>query len=140
MRLILAFIILMSLGCKKDKDPVVADKSVTELLTQKTWILAAAGFDDNKNDVLDDNENTIQDCQKDNSFLFNPNGTGQSSDNQLLCSGVEDSQFSWSLINSDTELLLEGERIFVKRLNENEMILSPNLPGLTVSFFMIYKH
>jgi hypothetical protein len=138
-RIITVILIALLAGCKKDKEPVVDEKTATELLTGQKWILAAAGFDDNKNGILDSNENTIKDCEKDNSYFFNVNGTGEYRDNQLLCGGVEENDFEWQLINNNTELVIDQQSIFIKRLDKDEMFLSPNTPWLNVPFMIIYN-
>lgn len=139
-KLVIAGLFSMIVSCKKENDKIAGQKSVTELLTQKEWILTAAGFDDNKNGVLDDMENSIQDCQEDNSYTFNIGGTGAALDNAVSCGTPVNNNFDWKLLHNDTKLEIESEPMFILRLNENELILSPDTPWLTVNFVMVYRH
>ena len=135
--LLAAFI--FAAGCKKGDDKV-AEKAPGQLLTQKEWILEATGFDDNKNGILDSSENNIQDCQKDNSYVFNQSGAGHSFDNTLLCGGQETIDFNWQLLNNGAAIKINDQLMYLLKLNEEELILSPDLPVLTVSFIMICRH
>ncbi len=139
-RIILAIIIVMATGCKKEKTDQAGKKTAAELLTQKEWILTGTGFDDNKNGVLDDTENTIQDCQKDNSYFFYSNGTGSSLDNIVSCGSPVNTDFTWQFLQNDTKLLILTEQLFVLQLDEEKLVLNPDLPGLAVKFMMQYKH
>jgi hypothetical protein len=130
----------MITGCKKYNDNKAGDKkSPTELLTQKIWKITSAGFDDNNNGVLDPTENTIESCQQDNTYIFNPSGTGAVFDNAITCGNPVNSNFSWKFLNNEKEMELELQRLFILRLNENEMILNPDLP-LTVKYMLVYGH
>jgi hypothetical protein len=140
MKVVLIAMLALIVSCKKEKDSVAEKKSAAQLLTQEEWILNAAGFDDNKNGVLEPAENSIQDCQKDNSYIFNMAGTGAALDNTVTCGGPVNNNFEWRLLNNDTELEIEFERILILRLNENELILNPVLPGLAINFMMVYRH
>ena len=140
MRFYMALLLLFFMGCKKDKAPLGKEKPRAELLTQTTWVLAGSGFDDNQNGLLDSVENATTECQKDNSYLYNSNGTGVVNDNQLSCGGAGRIDFYWQLINNDTEIKFDFQSMFVKELTKDKMILSPNLPWLTVPFIIVYKH
>jgi hypothetical protein len=136
----LACMLVLLMSCEKDRDNADEKKTATQLLTKKEWILTGAGFDDNNNGVLDPSENTIQDCQKDNSYIFKPTGTGSLHDNALSCGVPVNNNFNWRFLNNETQIEIVTEKLFVFRLNENEMILSPDLPNLTVDYILTYRH
>jgi hypothetical protein len=140
LKLILVSLFVITMSCKKGREETNKGKSTAELLTQKEWILTATGFDGNNNGVLDASENTIQDCYKDNSYIFHTEGAGFTYDNSLSCGGSPSNQFNWKLLDNDTKLEIGSEHILILQLNENEMVLNPQLPGLAVKFFMIYRH
>lgn len=142
MRIILILYGMLALmaGCQKGNNNLPENKSATELLTQKPWILTAHGFDDNLNDVLDSSENSIQDCQKDDSYNYQDNGTGVYSDNILSCGGNGSYSFNWQFLNNDTELKIGFEKFTFLRMNETDMILSSLTPGLITKYILVYRH
>ena len=73
-RIILITIIGISISCRKEE----TDKnlSVVELLTQKPWVLTSYGTDENGNGLIDAAEESIEDCQKDNTWFYYADGTG----------------------------------------------------------------
>lgn len=137
---ILALLAIVIMGCDKEKTDLAQKKTAAQMLTQKEWILKGAGFDDNKNGILDDTENTIQECQKDNSYIFYSNGTGSSLDNILSCGSPVNTDFTWQFLQNDTKLLILTEQLFILQLDEEKLVLNPDLPGLEVKFIMQYKH
>ena len=136
----LAGVLALCISCKKDSDSPLPGKSVIQLLTQKEWILQAVGFDDNKNNILDDHENTITDCQKDNSYIFNISGSAKALDNALHCGSSVNNEFNWTLINNNTTLEIPPAQMQISKLDENDLVLIPDIPGLTVNFILIYGH
>lgn len=140
-RFILIGLLALIVSCKKDKEETGSDeKSATQLLTQKEWVLNAHGFDDNKNGVLDPEENVIKDCQRDNSYVFKTDGNGSSFDNAMRCEGPEKTDFAWKLLNNDSKLEISFEKLSILRLNENDLALSPDIEWLTVQYILVYKH
>lgn len=137
---ILALLAIVIMGCDKEKTDLAQKKTAAQMLTQKEWILTGAGFDDNKNGILDDTENTIQECQKDNTYIFYSNGTGSSLDNILSCGSPVNNDFTWQFLQNDTKLLILTEQLFILQLDEEKLVLNPDLPGLEVKFIMQYKH
>lgn len=137
---ILALLAIVVMGCDKEKTDLAQKKTAAQMLTQKEWTLTGAGFDDNKNGILDDTENTIQECQKDNSYIFYSNGTGSSLDNILSCGSPVNTDFTWQFLQNDTKLLILTEQLFILQLDGEKLVLNPDLPGLEVKFMMQYKH
>jgi hypothetical protein len=109
-----------------------------ELLTQKEWKLAATGFDDNNNTVLDDSENSIEDVYRGNSYFFDEEGRGAVYDNFLSCDGSPSNQFNWRLIDN-SKLEVGADQYSILRLTENELVLSPDITSLKVKFIMVYR-
>lgn len=131
--------LLFFAGCNKDKVNKEGTKSPTQLLTGQQWLLSKAGFDDNNNGVVDDDENILAECQKDDTYIFNGTGTGSIQDNGVTCAPPSASDFSWKFLNNEKELQINFQKYFVFRLNENELMLSPDLP-LGTSFILAYRH
>lgn len=138
-KLTIAVLLILIVSCKKERTDQDKTKSVTELLTQKEWILVSHGFDDNNNNLVDDVENITKDCEKDNSYIFNIAGTGSVFDNALVCGGPVKSDFQWTLL-SDTMVEIGFEKFSILQLNETELVFSPDLPWLTSKYILVYKH
>jgi hypothetical protein len=139
-KIVLAGLLVFIVSCQKENNTSVKKKSATELLTQKAWVLTTHGFDDNNNGVIDPTENLIRDCEKDNSYVFKNTGIATVFENTISCGGSDQSDFDWKLLNGDTKLLTEFETSSILRLDENELILNPDFPGLNVKYFLFYRH
>lgn len=116
--------------------------SIVELLTQKEWILTSYGYDDNKNGVIDPSEESARDCEKDNSYLFKPNGTGNVYDNALTCgNGITDHTFNWTFINNETGLDFVFGIANILTLNENDLVVYYEIgSGDVTKFIMRFRH
>ena len=140
--ILLLIAIAVTPGCKKyneaNSDPVtstgVGTKAPKEILTEKPWRLLSYGFDSNKNGVVDTNEESIRDCEKDNIYTFNNDGSGLFAENAMICDGNKTmNQFAWTLSNSDTVLdfyygkahvlQLTADTLFIANTNINEVKL-----------------
>ena len=129
---------LMLTACKREKNTEAAPSPVS-LLTQKQWILSGQGFDSDKNGRLDEFENMIQDCQKDNTYIFHPQGTGNYFDNSNTCNTDMNGDFNWRFTDNYSILEIDFEKLDVRKLTGTEMILQPQIPALTEPFLLIYK-
>jgi hypothetical protein len=135
--LLSGLIFLMS--CSKDNDNIAGKKTPAQLLTQQQWLLLTAGFDDNKNGVVDGQENILDECQKGNIYTFNIAGSGTIHDIAAACTPTIIPDFSWSFSQEDKKLKISFLEYSVFRLNESELIISPDLP-LDRTFIMTYGH
>ena len=140
MRIIIFGILTLIAGCTKEPGTKIDGKAAAGLLTQKEWLLTAHGIDDNNNGMIDENENLIQDCQKDNSYKFNPAGMGTYSDNAISCGGENQLEFSWKLLDNNKELEISFERLTILRLDEYYLILKPQSQGGVENYFLVYRH
>ena len=133
--------LMFFISCSKDNDVNKEQpKSPAQLLTQKQWLLTRAGFNDNNNGLVDDGENIIDACQKDNIYTFSNTGSGSIIDNGEVCAPpTPPSEFSWKFLNGDKEVEIGFQKYFIKRLNENELMISPDLP-LNGTFIVAYRH
>jgi hypothetical protein len=138
MRLLFIALILATVACKKNKTTTGEENSTTELLTKKAWILHSVGFDDNNNKLIDISENQILDCQKDNSYQFLLSGKGTIAENAVSCNPSSNNNFDWTLVG-DTVLNIGFQPTVILTLNETEMLLQPDIPGLAVKFLMYYR-
>lgn len=141
-RLMILAILALNTACKKENTAI--QKSAVELLTQKEWILSGYGFDDNKNGVIDNAEESIRDCEKDNTSLFRTNGTGGQFDNTLSCgNGISEQSFTWKFIKGEKALDFTTGIADILKLDENELIIYHDLTdvnGQFARFMVLYTH
>jgi hypothetical protein len=118
--------------------------SVAELLTQKPWILTSYGTDANENGLIDAGEESIKDCQKDNTWHYYMDGTGSFEDNFLSCAnGIDQLPFTWKLLRNETTIDFFFDSLKILHLNEQELMLHKELNdanGHCVKFIMAFKH
>jgi len=117
----------------------IEQTSASDLLTSKEWKLAAHGVDSNGSNSLEENENLIEDCQEDNTYLFHSNGLGHYSDNDLSCGNESSTDFNWKFLDSNTSLQISYERFSIIKLTEHELVLRHGSPTVT-NTFLTYIH
>ncbi|OQP58613.1 hypothetical protein [Niastella populi] len=131
-------------ACEKDKDDPEKEKSRTELLTEKVWVYVDQGRDDNGDGVLSKEESDLEECQLDDSFKYNTDGTLTDRDNTNRCSLVdpETEIFQWAFQNNETEIVTNGRLIKIKTLNETTLEgSSERLDGSSnTKIIAIFKH
>lgn len=143
-KMILILAAFCFMGCSKD---IVREgevkKSPAQLLTQQPWTLTSYGTDYNSNGTIDESEESIQECQKDNLYTFNIDGSGFFSDNLLICAnGIPELPFDWSLSGAGTILRIGAAEVKIIRLNENELVFFHELgtPMQSLKFISSYRH
>ncbi len=134
----LPMVLWMITACKKEKQLVV--KSPVQLLTEKEWKLFSIGFDDNSNGVIDNNEELIKDCEKDNTIKFVADGRGFFRDNGVACGGQLENNFNWVYVNNNTEIEIEANFVSIMKLDEKEFIYTPKLEGVSPKLIIHYRH
>lgn len=142
MRLLITLAVFaLSVSCSKSE---IEPKSISQLLTQQEWILTGFGMDHNKNGLIDMQEELSEDCQRDNLYRFNLDGTGLFRDNIKSCNnGISEQSFSWKLQRNGLELDFTSGTLQILRINEHEMVLFQEMEladGSTIRFFINYKH
>jgi hypothetical protein len=136
----LSFILFIS--CSKEENPV--DRN-TVLLIQDSWKFEIYGLDENNNGVIEATENAMLDCEADDIFTFNANGTGVFAGGALPCSMGEPAtiSFNWSLSNNGTELAIFAAPEKINRLDENILevyYMDQNSQGQPVKYIRRFKH
>ena len=134
-------VVIFCFACEKEITQTA--KPAAELLTQKEWILSSYGYDENKNGIIDQSEENIKDCEKDNSYAFKEDGSGNIFDNELNCgNGVSDHSFNWQFINNETGLDFVFGKTDILLLNENEFIIyhDTNYGSQVLRFIMRFRH
>ena len=144
---LLITVIALMPGCKKYNEAapytsamMTTNKTPTENLTQNPWRLLSYGFDTNKNGRIDIDEESIRDCEKDNSYTFNRDGSGTVAENAVICDANNRvNQFAWELTNNDTVLdFYYGKANILKLDADNLYIANPNTGD--VKLLLMYGH
>lgn len=142
--LVICLLLMAILACRKENKQPAIEKPSTKvrLMTQKPWLLTGYGFDDNDNKQLEDPENMIQDCMRDNTYEFFADSTGLVKENLQLCnSGTPVTAFRWEF-RGEQALLVSGNAASIIKLDENHLVLRYFVQGLNDSarFIAVYIH
>lgn len=120
------------------------DAPAIVLLTQKPWILASLGFDNNNNGRIDPSEEAIEDCQKDNITHFYVGGTGLFDNNDRSCAtGIGQYPFTWTFTNHQTGIDFLYDSAVIDRLNDQQLVVSKVLSlsnNDPIKFMLVYRH
>jgi hypothetical protein len=135
----IVFVFIIFIACKKDDKGGDRIKSTSELVTEKQWALSDVGRDDNGNGVIEANERLLTDCEKGNTYVFNPDNTGSIQNNPALCNPPAGNTFTWELKNNDHEIVINQQGFFILRINENELILKYQLPGVPIDYLLLFN-
>jgi hypothetical protein len=106
-------------ACKKDDDK---GKQPVSLLTQKAWIPVFVGFDYNNDGVLNEDytENSLAECQLDDTYVFKANGTFMIHANTNGC-GTDGGPYDWKLAANGIDFEFSGEQARIVTLSETTL-------------------
>src|SRR5678809_1143259 len=77
------FSFILFISCSKEDNTLERN---TALLIQSSWKFERYGLDENNNGIIEDTENGMLDCEADDIFTFNANGTGVFAGGTVPCS------------------------------------------------------
>lgn len=133
----LLFITIFS-SCKKEThEPQVAKPK--DLLTEGKWLLVRFGYDDDNSGALEDNENLITECQKDNTTQYFTDGRGQSRDNQDVCQSPAESEFEWKFVDNEKAIEILSQRYELEKLTSTELHFILHFQGITIPAHVEYR-
>ena len=125
--------ILMGIAaCKKKSDDPVTPSQILS----NTWNYDTAAFDTNKDGVPDQPLGALeQECDTDNTFTFNADGTGVADEGAIKCDDGDPQQtnFGWSL-KSDSVMTITGDIVEQLKGDANILELSTTTLRLSKSF------
>jgi hypothetical protein len=136
------FSFILFISCSKEDNTIERN---TVLLIQESWKFDRYGLDENNNGVVDDTENSMFDCEADDTFTFNANGTGVFAGGTIPCSIGEPLtiSFNWSFSNNGTELAIFAAPEKINKLDENVLevyYMDQNSQGQPVKYIRTFKH
>jgi hypothetical protein len=137
------FLSIIFVSCSKED--IATTKSQTELLTQKSWKFEMYGLDENNNGIIEQSENGMLDCEADDLYTFNANGTGVYAGGALQCSAGEPPtiDFGWTFSNNGTELAIFAAPEKINKLDENVLevyYIDQNSQGQPVKYIRRFQH
>jgi hypothetical protein len=131
---------LLVAGCDKKS----SSGQDIDLLTQTPWKYEKAGFDSDQDGVFDALDPRIAGCEKDDTVIFKPDGSGLLTEGPIKCSQMEPSSlpFMWSFQNNDSTLYFQDQYFVVKTLSRQklEIYSDQNLGGVNTRYIIIFKH
>lgn len=110
-----------------------------ELLANGQWLLKAYGFDDDSTGNIEEYENMISECQRDNTTAYRQDGSGNTYENELVCGGDSMTSFQWKFIDNDKAIEILGLRMDIYKLNKNELHFIIPQPYLTTPLHTMYS-
>ena len=116
------------------------NSTAAEILTAKPWKLISYGFDSNNNGMVDPNEEAIRDCEKDNTYTFNIDGSGVVSENSMICNGNSPTNhFTWALTRNDTVLDFLFANAAIVKLSADSLHIA-DLSSSQEKLLLVYAH
>jgi hypothetical protein len=137
----LIIIAAFAIACSKESNNEA--KPPEQLLTQRPWKLVSHGSDYNNNNRIDPDEETIGDCEKDNSYNFYVNGTGLVEENLLKCTNsISEFSFNWQFTDGQKTLDFFFATLHILKMDEEQLILAgdENANEQTPRHIGIYRH
>ena len=115
------------------------------LLTKSTWKFDTAGVDLDKDGNIDQEDNSLEPCFKDNTYVFNKDSTVVMDEGATKCDAgdPQTSTYSWTLTNgnppvlkSDVDpILATGLKVF--KLTDTRMTVYKDTSYMGVSFWYV---
>ena len=137
-------------GCSKDEDNN-GEPTQKQLLTTVPWKYDNAGIDANGDGTIDTAlpDGTIEDCDKDNTYTFQPEGTGTMDEGPTKCdpASPQSIPFQYSLNGNATvinfpDTLISGISgdVAIKKLTATQLVLSKSDEiGLPISVTVVVE-
>ena len=135
--LIIVSMLCLFAACKKDKSA----SARMNLITTGSWKLfgltTQPGSDMNGDGIIDNDLFLFyEDCEKDNIYTFKRNGEYEVNEGASKCD-PSDSQVGtshWQFANSETEIIIAGDKGKIEELTSNTLVIKGELQGETLTF------
>ncbi len=129
-----AVLLILTQSCKKKND----EKSKTELLTQKTWIVANYEIRTGGSSSYYSDYQLWDACQKDDRFTFKTNNSAEV-DIQTKCDPSQTNEtLSWAFAENETKITLDGATFTIEQLDENNFVINASYSG--GNYKTTYRH
>lgn len=129
-------------ACKKD-DNGSGESPTKSVLTSGVWKYENSGFDYDKNGTVDAYDPIMEDCEKDDSRIFKPDGSGVYNPNDYKCSSNDIAfNFNWSLQDEDSVLAFSTKVYQILSMEPGKLKLYNDVVanGAFVRYLLILKN
>ncbi len=119
--LLITVVSTLFFACKKKNN----QKSKTELLTQKVWVVSKYELKTNNGPWVDEFPNW-EACSKDDQFIFKTNNTLEVNEGATKCSPTDPQiieTIAWAFTDNETRITINGSAL-IDLLDENTFIIS----------------
>ena len=138
--LVCVIAIIAIAGCAKNDSQNRFPRTAEEMLIEKPWKLISYGYDYNSDGMIEVNEESIKDCEKDNTYTFNKDRSGVISENSKICDGNDPTnRFNWALTDNDLVLDFYFGKAYILTLS-NESLRISNSNSDPVKLILTYGH
>lgn len=121
------------------------NNSNVTLLTKSTWKFDTAGIDLDKNGTIDQEDNSLEPCFKDNTYMFNKDSTVVMDEGATKCNAADPqtSTYSWTITNGNPSILksdvnpILAEGLKIKTLSDTKLVVYKDTTVIGVSFWYV---
>ena len=115
------------------------------LLTKSIWKFDTAGIDLDKNGTIDQEDNSLEPCFKDNTYVFNKDSTVDMDEGATKCNAADPqtSSYGWTISNSNPPVLksdvnpILAEGLKIKTLSDTKLVVYKDTSYLGISFWYV---
>jgi hypothetical protein len=138
--LLFASAVITIFSCTKNRTQEKQTPGAAEFLTDRPWLLLSYGYDINKNGEVERSEENIRNCEKDNTYTFNKDGSGIVNENAMICddNGQQD-QFDWTLTDNETVLDFYFGTANIVKLSKERLYITATTTD-PVKLMIVYGH
>ena len=117
------------------------------LLTKATWKFDTAGVDLNRDGIIDQADETLESCFKDNTYIFKTDSTVFVDEGPTKCDGgdPQTATYPWTITGSNPAILkssvnpILAEGLKVRTLTDTKLTVYKDTAVLGVSFWYIFS-
>lgn len=130
---VITLLLILATACKKKNE----QKSKTELLTQKEWLISKSEEKINAGAWADDFP-TWDACEKDNKIVFRTNNTMEENEGATKCV-TTDPQIvytsTWAFTDSETKITTSGQSGTIDLLNEDNLVVTSQVTSNGITYY-----
>jgi hypothetical protein len=121
------------------------NNSNVTLLTKSTWKFDTAGIDGNKDGKIDQEDNSLESCFKDNTYVFNKDSTVVMDEGATKCNAADPqtSSYAWSITNTNPAVLksdvdpILAEGLKILTLTDTKLTVYKDTAVYGISFWYV---
>jgi hypothetical protein len=132
-------------SCSKNSSGSNSNSANVTLMTKSVWKYDTSGFDIDKDGNIDQEDNILEACFKDNTYIFNKDSTVVMDEGATKCDGSapQTASYSWTItsdnpavLKSDVDPLLAAG-LKVRTLTDTRLTVYKDTSYLGISFWYV---